>query len=78
MEEMKNAYKILVRKPEGKRLDGGPRCRWVDKIKMDLTETGCEVVDCIQHTQDMVQWQAFVNMVMNLQVPYKAGNFFTS
>jgi hypothetical protein len=33
MEEKRNAYRILVRKPEGKRPLGRPRCRWVDIIK---------------------------------------------
>jgi hypothetical protein len=36
--ETRNAYRILVRKPEGKRPLGRPRRRWVDNIKMDLTE----------------------------------------
>jgi hypothetical protein len=36
--ETRNAYGILVRKPEGKRPLGRPRCRWVDNIKMDLIE----------------------------------------
>jgi hypothetical protein len=36
----RNAYKILVEKPDGKRPLGRPRCRWVDNIKMDLRETG--------------------------------------
>jgi hypothetical protein len=31
-------YRLLVRKPEGKIPLGGPRCRWVDNIKMDLLE----------------------------------------
>jgi hypothetical protein len=34
----KNAYRILVGKPEGKRPLGKPRRRWVDNIKMDLTK----------------------------------------
>jgi len=38
MGEMRNAYKILVQKPEGKRLLGRPRCRWEDNIRMDLRE----------------------------------------
>jgi hypothetical protein len=38
VEEKRNAYRILVGKPEGKRLLGRPRCRWVDNIKMDLRE----------------------------------------
>jgi hypothetical protein len=36
--EKKNAYRILVGKPEGKRPLGRPRSRWVDNIKMDLRE----------------------------------------
>jgi hypothetical protein len=35
MGEKRNAYMILVGKPEGKRPLGRPRCRWVDSIKMD-------------------------------------------
>jgi hypothetical protein len=34
----RNAYMLLVRKPEGKRPLGRPRCRWMDNIKMDLRE----------------------------------------
>jgi hypothetical protein len=41
----RNAYRILVRKPEGKRLLGRPRLRWVDNIKMDLREIGLDGVD---------------------------------
>jgi hypothetical protein len=40
MGEKRNAYRILVGKPEGKRLLGRPRCRWVDSIKMDLKRDG--------------------------------------
>jgi hypothetical protein len=40
MVEKRNAYRILVRKPEGKRPPGRPRRRWVDNIKMDLRERG--------------------------------------
>jgi hypothetical protein len=38
--EKRNAYRILVGKPEGKRPLGRPRRRWVDNIKMDLREIG--------------------------------------
>jgi hypothetical protein len=34
----RNAYRVLVGKPEGKRPLGRPRCRWVDSIKMDFRE----------------------------------------
>jgi hypothetical protein len=36
----RNAYRILLGKPEEKRPPGIPRCRWVDNIKMDLREIG--------------------------------------
>jgi hypothetical protein len=38
--ENRNAYRILVGMPEGKRALGSPRRRWVDNIKMDLREIG--------------------------------------
>jgi hypothetical protein len=38
MEDKRNAYRILVGKPEGKRPLGRPRLRWVDNIKIDLRE----------------------------------------
>jgi hypothetical protein len=43
--EKGNAYRILVRKPEGKIPLGRPRRRWVDIIKMDLRETGWDGLD---------------------------------
>jgi hypothetical protein len=36
----RNAYRILVKNPEGKRPLGRPRRRWVDNIKMDLRDIG--------------------------------------
>jgi hypothetical protein len=45
MGEKSNRYRILVRKPEGKRPLGRPRCRLVDNNKMDLTEIGWDGVD---------------------------------
>jgi hypothetical protein len=41
----RNAYMILVGKPEGRRPLGIPRQRWVDNIKMDLREMGWDGVD---------------------------------
>jgi hypothetical protein len=40
MGEMRNAYKILFGKSEGKRRFGRPRLRWEDNIRMDLREIG--------------------------------------
>jgi hypothetical protein len=38
--EMRNVYKVVVRKPEGKRLLRRPRCRWEDNIRLNLREIG--------------------------------------
>jgi hypothetical protein len=43
--EKRNVYRLLVRKPEGKRPLRRPRCRWIDNIKMDLLEIELSVVD---------------------------------
>jgi hypothetical protein len=47
MGEKRNVYRLLVRKPEGKRPLGRPRRRWIDNIKMDLLEIGSNVVGWI-------------------------------
>jgi hypothetical protein len=69
MWEKRNAYRILVGKSKGKRPLGRPRRRWVDNIKMDLTEIGWGDMDWIDQAQDRDQWRALVNTVMNLWVP---------
>jgi hypothetical protein len=66
---MRNAHKILTRKPEGKRPLGRLRCRWKDTFKMKLKETGCECGDWIRLAQDRVQWLVILNTIMNLRVP---------
>jgi hypothetical protein len=45
MEWKRNAYRILVGNPEGKRPLGRPRDRWADNIKMDLKEIACDSMD---------------------------------
>jgi hypothetical protein len=67
--EKRNAYRILVGKPEGKRPLGRPRRRWLDNIKMDLRKIGWDEVNWIDMAQDMDQWRALVNTVLNLRVP---------
>jgi hypothetical protein len=52
MEEKRNVYRLLVRKPAGKRTLGIPRRRWIDNIKMDLLDIGLSVVDWIGLAQD--------------------------
>jgi hypothetical protein len=43
--EKRNAYWILVGKPEGKRPLGRPRRKGLDNIIMDFREIGCDSVD---------------------------------
>jgi hypothetical protein len=69
LEEKRNAYRILVGKPEGKRPLGRPRHRWEDDIRIDLREIGWGGIDWIDLAQDRDQWRAFVNTAMNRRVP---------
>jgi hypothetical protein len=69
MGEGRGVYRVLVGRHEGKRPLGRSECRWEDNIKMDLRERGINGVNWICLAQDRIQWQAFVNTVMNLQVP---------
>jgi hypothetical protein len=55
--EKRNAYRILVGKPERKRPLGRPSHRWVDNIKMDLRETGWDGIDWIDLAQDRYHWK---------------------
>jgi hypothetical protein len=67
--EERNAYSILVGKPEGKRPIGRPRRRSVDNIIIDLREIGCVGMDWIDLAQERDQWRYLVNTVINLRVP---------
>jgi hypothetical protein len=69
MGEKRNAYRLSVGKPEGKRPLGRPRRRWVDNIKIDLLEIGWGGVDWNGLAQDRDMWRTLVNAVMNLRVP---------
>jgi hypothetical protein len=69
MGEKRNAYRLLVGKPQEKRPLGRPRRRWVDNIEMDLLEIGWGCVDWIGLAQDRDKWRVLVNAVMNLRVP---------
>jgi hypothetical protein len=69
MGEKRNAYRLFVGNPEGKRPLGRPRRRWVDNIRMDLGEVGWGDVDWIDLAKDENRWRALVNSVLNLRVP---------
>jgi hypothetical protein len=61
--EMRNAYKILVETPEGKRPLGRPRRSLEDNIKVGIKEIGCEVMDWIHLAQNRSQWRDHENTV---------------
>jgi len=69
MGEGRGVYRVLVGKPEGKRLLGRPRRGWENNIKINLQEVGCGGTDWIELAQDRDRWWALVNAVMNLRVP---------
>ncbi|KAJ4439479.1 hypothetical protein ANN_07603 [Periplaneta americana] len=71
--ESRNAYRVLVGRPEGKRPLGKPRRRWEDNIKMDLKEVGYDDRDWINLAQDRDQWRAYVKAAMNLRLPSISG-----
>ena len=59
----------IAGKPEGRRQLGRPWRRWVDNIRTDLQEVGCEYMDWIGLAQDRDRWRTLVSAVMNLRVP---------
>jgi hypothetical protein len=65
----RGVYKVLVGRPKGKRPLERRRHRWEDNMKLDCREIGIDGTNWIWLAQNRVQWQAFVNLVMNLQVP---------
>jgi hypothetical protein len=75
--EIRGVYRVMVRKPEGKRQLGIPRRRWQDNIKMDLNKVGGRGREWIELAQDRDSWRALVNAVMNFWVPENARNFLT-
>jgi len=68
MEEGRGVHRVLVGKPEGKRILGRPRRRWEDNIKIDLQKVGGGG-DWMELAQDRDRWWALVNTVMNFWVP---------
>jgi hypothetical protein len=66
--EKRNAYRVLVGKPEGKRPAERTTHRWEDNIRMNLREIGWGGMDWINLAQNRDQLKALVNTVMNLWV----------
>jgi hypothetical protein len=69
MGEESGVLRMLVGKPEGKMPLRRPRCRWEDKIKMDLQEVGVGCGDWIESAQDRDRWRELLSTAKNLRVP---------
>jgi hypothetical protein len=67
--EKRNAYRILVGIPEGKKPLGRPRRRWEDNTESNLREIRWVDMDRIDLAQDWDQWRAPVSTVINLRFP---------
>jgi hypothetical protein len=75
MKAERKVYKVLVGKPEERRLLGRPRRRWEDGVRMDLREIGLGDVDWIRLSQDRDRWRAVVcifRLSFNLRLRYHA------
>jgi hypothetical protein len=69
MSEKRNAYRILMEKPEGKKHLEDQYVGAVNNIKMDLREIGWDGLDWIDLAHNRDQWRALVRAVMNLWIP---------
>jgi hypothetical protein len=72
---MINAYKILVRKSEGKRPHGNLGRRRERNIRMDFKEVWFQGLEWIHLAQDRAQWWVLVNMVMKPSGYIRGGEF---
>ncbi|KAJ4428156.1 hypothetical protein ANN_24171 [Periplaneta americana] len=74
--ESRNAYRVLVGRPEGKTPLGRPRRRWEDNIKMDLREVEYDDRDRINLAQDRGRWRAYVRAAMKLRFKVYHGTLY--
>jgi hypothetical protein len=69
MGDRRGTCRMLVDRPEGKRLLRRPGHRWEENIKMDLQELEWAGMDWIDQAQNRDRWQVLVNVIVNLWVP---------
>jgi hypothetical protein len=72
------AYRVFMKKLEGKRQLGSHRLRWEGNNKMYFRERGWGGMDWIDLAPDSDQWRALVNTVMNIWVPSNVGTFLSN
>jgi hypothetical protein len=65
MRDRRGTYRVVVRRPEGKKPLGRPRRWWEDNSKIDLQEVGWGDIDWIDLAHDRDKWRTFVNTVVN-------------
>jgi hypothetical protein len=73
MGEVRDAYSILVGRPEGRRPLGKPRHRWEDNIKMDLREIGFGDVDWINPFTALIDFKFFPQNVSDIHKNHKVN-----
>jgi hypothetical protein len=73
IQDMKNAYKVLVEKPERKILFSRSRGRWKDAIKVNLQKEGLR----LWSARYTVHWRAVVNTAVNLEALQRVVNILT-
>jgi hypothetical protein len=75
--DSRRTHRVLVGRPEENRSLGRTRRNANANIKMDLTEVTWGGMNWVVLAQDTERLRAVVNVIMNLRVPYNAGNFWT-
>jgi hypothetical protein len=78
MGNRRGAYRVLVGRSEGRKPLGRPRCGWEDNFEIGLQEVGRRGLDLVDLAPYRNRWWAFVNAVMDILIPYNAGDFLTS
>jgi hypothetical protein len=78
MGERTGVYRILVGKPEERDHLGDQGVDWMIIFSWIFKKWHVGGMDWIELAQDMDRWRALVIAIMNLRVPYNAGNFLTS
>jgi len=78
MGDRRDAYRVLMGKPDRMRPPGRPGRKWKDNIKMYLQEMGRQGMVWIDLAEDRDRRPVLVNALMTIRVPQNEGNFLTS